>query len=341
MSLNVKNVYMSLYVRFLYWGEIMLTAPDFNKKQIVFIFANYGEKIAFGNDNLIVKDKDGKIKLQITCYRVFLVFVIGNCSITTVIIQRAKKFGIRFALMNPGFKLYSIIGAEKDGNFLLREKQYAYEGADIARHIIYNKIDNQIQTLKLIRNKTEFERDSIVTIKEYQSSLRDAYSLSEIMAYEGLASKRYFACQFCKCNWQGRQPRLKRDIINSTLDIGYTILFAFIEALLSCFGFDLYRGVLHRQFYMRKSLVCDLVEPFRCLIDDRIKHAYNLGQIKNDDFIIINGQYQLKWEESSKYVQFLIKPLIDRKEDIFTYILKYYRAFMKESEIENYPMFRR
>ena len=319
----------------------MLTAPDYNKKQIIFVFANYGEKISFGNDNLIVKDKDGKVKLQVTCYRLFLVYVIGNCSITTVIIQRARKFGIRFALMTSGFRLYAVIGAEKDGNYLLHEMQYSYQGIEIGRRIVYNKIESQISTLGLIRHKSDYEKESILQIKNYCSELEFACSIHEIMAYEGLASKCYFACQFSKCNWNGRQPRMKRDPLNSTLDIGYTLLFSMIEALLACFGFDLYKGVLHRQFYMRKSLVCDLVEPFRCLIDDSIKHAYNLGQIKQDDFMVINGQYQLKWEKSPQYVQFLIKPLLGRKDDIYKYVLGYYRAFMKGAEIDCYPLFRR
>lgn len=319
----------------------MITAPDFDKKQLIFVFANHGEKIAFGNDNLIVKNADGKIKMQVTCYRVFLVFVVGNCSITTVLLQHAKQFGIRIALMTSGFRLYAVIGAEKAGNYLLHEKQYNYSGIDIARYIVSNKIDNQIGTLKLIRAKSEYEKETIRKIKEYLDALQQAESINEIMAYEGLSSKLYFACQFSGCNWNGRQPRMKKDIINSTLDIGYTLLFSLIEAMLACFGFDLYKGVLHQQFYMRKSLVCDLVEPFRCLIDDAVKHAYNLGQIKADDFLLINGQFQLKWEHSSHYISFLIRPLLNRKGEIFDYIQGYYRAFMKGKSVESYPVFKR
>ena len=42
----------------------MMTLPDFEKKQIIFVFLNVGEKISFSNDNLVVKDKDDKTKLQ-------------------------------------------------------------------------------------------------------------------------------------------------------------------------------------------------------------------------------------------------------------------------------------
>lgn len=71
----------------------MFTAPDFIKKQIAFVFFNEGEKLAFSNDNLVVKNAQGKIKFQCTCYRLFIVFAVGHTSITSVLIQKAQKFG--------------------------------------------------------------------------------------------------------------------------------------------------------------------------------------------------------------------------------------------------------
>ena len=69
----------------------MITAPDFEKKQIFFVLFHEGEKMAFHNDNLVVKTSDGKIKFQITCYRLFIVYAVGHCSITSIIIQKAKN----------------------------------------------------------------------------------------------------------------------------------------------------------------------------------------------------------------------------------------------------------
>lgn len=163
--------------------------------------------------------------------------------------------------------------------------------------------------------------------------------LGELIGYEGPASKVYFKNHFNNIPWFGRQPRIKKDYINSVLDIGYTLLFTYIDALLSSFGFDTYCGVMHREFYMRKSLVCDLVEPFRTLIDHEVKKAVNLRQIQENDFAVINHQFRLKWSETEKYVRILMKPLIENKESIFCYIQAYYRAFMKDSPIELFPDF--
>lgn len=62
------------------------------------------------------------------------------------------------------------------------------------------------------------------------------------------------------------------------------------------FGFDVYAGVYHRLWFNRKSLICDLVEPFRCIIDRTVRTAYNRKQFTTKDFTIHKGEYRLKIE---------------------------------------------
>lgn len=154
-----------------------------------------------------------------------------------------------------------------------------------------------------------------------------------------MSSKLYFKAYFNNVLWTRREPRIKRDYINAALDIGYTILFSFVESILSCYGFDIYCGVMHRNFYMRKSLVCDIVEPFRILIDKAIHNAINLKQCKEKDFIIINNRYTLKWEKNSEYIKWLSAPLVDNKKEIHLYIQNYYRAFIRQKNIEEFPVY--
>ncbi len=319
----------------------MLTSPDFSKKQIVFVFCNEGEKLAIKNDNLIVKDINEKIKAQISCYRLFLIYVVGHCSLTSVFLQRAKQFGFFVVLMSSGFRINHFIGAEKEGNTLLKQNQYLYSDIGIAKHLVRNKIANQLQELKSIRYKNDMVKESIETLKTYLSSIEPCQKLCEILAYEGLSAKLYFRNFFQNVVWKGRQPRLKKDYINSALDMGYTMLFTFIDALLMGYGFDTFCGVLHRQFYMRKSLTCDIIEPFRVIIDHVVKKAISLQQIKEEDFLLLNQQYKLKWECNTKYAQIFLKEIILYKNDVFSYIQGYYRAFMKNLSPEQFPFWKR
>lgn len=138
-------------------------------------------------------------------------------------------------------------------------------------------------------------------------------------------------------NGIGRQPRVKRDKINLLLDIGYTILFNYLEGIMNIYGFDIYKGNLHREFYKRKSLICDIIEPFRPIVDYTIRKGYNLHQFDDYEYIISNGQYHLKWKDSENFTLIILKEIIKYKSQIFIFIQQYYRWFMKEKEIEYFP----
>ncbi|OQB16055.1 MAG: CRISPR-associated endonuclease Cas1 [Firmicutes bacterium ADurb.Bin193] len=316
-----------------------LTGTDFDKKQMLFLFAREGEHLSLQNDNVIIKDAEGKIKCQATCYRVFAIFVYGHISVTSALIQHAKKFGFTIVLSTTGFKLYEILGHRDVGNTLLRKKQYSYNSVDIAIHIVTNKILNQLNMLKSIRNKTDYTKEAIEILYEYIKKIKNVKDLYELQGYEGMASKIYFRNFYPPDIWRGRKPRIKFDMINALLDIGYTILFNFIESILSIYGFDLYVGVMHREFYMRKSLVCDIIEPFRVIIDKEVKKGINLKQFKEKDFIICNKRYILKWDKSPDYTSAFINAIMDYKTEIFLYIQMYYRCFVKNVDSSQFPVF--
>lgn len=317
----------------------MLNANDFSKKQIIFLFTNQGEKLSFSNDNVVVKDKEGKIKHQSTCYRLFMVCVVGNVSITSGLIQRSKKFGFSICLMTTTFRVYDVIGARMEGNTLLHRRQYEYDGNDIGCYIEKNKIKNQANTLRIIRAKNEFIKEGISLLDEFAEKLDKNVEYLGIMGIEGSAARVYFPRVFSNVNWKGRKPRIKNDYINTTLDIGYTMLFNIVDAILQVYGFDTYCGVFHKCFYMRKSLVCDIMEPMRPIIDYQVRKAINLGQCKIEDFEVYNNRWVLKYKNGPEYVKFLMKSILEYKEEIFIYIQSYYRYFMKRKSVSELPQF--
>ncbi len=317
----------------------MLNANDFKKKQIVFLFTNEGDKLSFLNDNIIVKNKEGGIKYQSTCYRLFMICVVGNISITSGLIQRSKKFGFSICLMTTTFKVYEILGARMEGNTLLRKHQYEYTENDIGRKIEQNKIKNQSQILKNIRGKNQIMKEGIELLDKMVVQLEQQLEYLEVMGIEGNAARVYFSRVFDNVDWKGRKPRIKNDYVNVTLDIGYTMLFNIVDAILQVYGFDTYYGVFHKCFYMRKSLVCDLMEPIRLVVDYQVRKSINLGQCKENDFEVINNRWCLKYKSNPQYIQFLMNAILEYKDDIFLYIQQYYRFFMKRKSVSEIPVF--
>ncbi len=315
----------------------MLTKPDFIEKKVILIFAQNKEKISFKNDNILITTPDGKIKFQLSCYNLFALFIVGNITLTSGIISRSKKFGFSIILFTPGFKVYSTINFTLEGNFLLHEKQYTTtKSNEIAKQLIINKITNQKDFLKKLRNKEL--KDSIKKLDETIDKLAaNNFDNYEIMGLEGTSAKIYFNRMFKEFNWQGRQPRVKRDKINLLMDIGYTVLFNYIEAILNIYGFDIYKGNLHKEFYKRKSLVCDIIEPFRPIVDYKIRKMINLQQIKEYKFTIYKGQFQLNWSDSNNFVTLILEEILQYKSNIFDFIQQYYRWFMKNEDITKFP----
>ena len=69
-------------------------------------------------------------------------------------------------------------------------------------------------------------------------------------------------------------------------------------------------------------------------LDYDIRKAVNLGQCKIDDFEQFDQRWGLKYKKNSDYIQFLMNSILEYKDDIFLYIQKYYRFFMKDRDGE-------
>ena len=320
----------------------MLSLPDFKYKQLaIHISGGSREKLRFRADNIIIEDESGKVIFQHSCHRMFALFIIGEATITTPAINYAVKFGFPIIIMNRNMKVVSRFNAAAEGNTLLRKKQYFSDQKhqlEIAKALIKLKISNQASLITQLRYLSEEDRKIRDLLLECDV---DSVSTSqELLGIEGNASKLFFSTYFRPLQWKRREPRCRLDINNFLLDIGYTYLFNFVEGMLSLYGFDLYCGVYHTFFYQRKSLVCDIVEPFRCIIDRRLRKAHNLGQIDCNDFFIQNHHYNLQWKSQQKYIRLFMKDIMEEKENIFIFCQSYYRWFIRDLAIEKFPQYK-
>ena len=320
----------------------MMSLPDFRYKQIiVHVAGGSGERLRFRADNIVLEDREGTVLVQHSCHRIFALFIIGEVSLTSVLVRQCSAFGFPIVLLGRNMRPIATIHCGAEGNTLLRMRQYrAGEewNLTIAKELIRQKIENQGRLVKALRHLSEEDKDALRVL----SSIRvdDARSTKELMGLEGTASRIFFASYFRPLGWKRREPRCKPDIPNLLLDIGYTYLFQFVAALLSLYGFDLYCGVHHRFFYQRMSLVCDIVEPFRCIIDRRLRKAHNLGQIDEKDFFFADDQWSLKWKNQTRYVQLFFRDILAEKEAMFVFCQRYYRWFVRGKPLSEFPKYR-
>jgi CRISPR-associated protein Cas1 len=257
---------------------------------------------------------------------------VGDISITSVLIEKCVKYGISLCLLKNNLELYAEIASRAEGNYLLRDKQYknSPEGElDLAKCVVRNKINNQLVLLRM-------EKKADAAIKgvenEVVAKIETVKDGQELLGIEGNMTKIFFQLYFSDLGWRRRMPRTKFDPYNVLLDIGYTFLFNYVDALLRLYGFDTYKGFYHKLFFQRKSLTCDIVEPLRCIIDRQLLKSFNLKQINERDFKVMSGRYVLEYSKSQKYAEIFLGAITNRKEEIFSYVKDFYRHIMNEEK---------
>lgn len=249
-------------------------------------------------------------------------------------IKQCQQYGVSLFLLKQNFLLYAALTAEASGNYLLRQKQYTRTtDFEIAKHLVFNKLYNQQILLNNFRNKKEKETCAFNLQKQIQKITES----KQLLGFEGTYTKIFFKNYFAEINWRRRLPRTKYDEINMLMDIGYTMLFNYIDALLSLYGFDSYKGVYHTLFFQRKSLACDIMEPFRSIIEKKILKSFRLKQIDEKDFTIRKGKYELSFENQKKYIRLFSDAIMNHNEAIFSYVRDYYYCIFNDAT--DYPIF--
>lgn len=316
----------------------MISLPDFKEKQVLFVnpAQEPGTHLRFLNDN-IVFEREGQVSNRVSVHRAFAIFIVGNLTLTTNFLNKAKEYGVSVFLLKSNFEVYGALCSVAEGHYMLRERQYGLTSDRefiMAKTLVKNKLENQRRAI-LARGMPSEER---MQIHEYFAKniglIASIKANEELLGLEGNCARYYFKHKFCQMGWKRRAPRTKEDINNFLLDWGYSLLFNFVDSLLRLHGFDTFKGFYHKLFFARRSLACDLIEPFRPLIDTAVVKMHNLNRINKKDFQFCNGQYILSPRRRAHYSQIFLQCLMDSREDIYNYIHGYYRYMMSDGEVD-------
>lgn len=322
----------------------MFSNKDIEFRTIFVINSMEGRAMRVSGGELLIEDTANKRTLtKFPFQKVLALFVIGQISITSPLIEKCRQYNVAIIVTKLSLRPVFFFTESAEANFLLRQKQHQLPNEDLTpgKAIVANKVVNQLALLSKLRGRISKRLQNTKDLcVETISAIPDVQEYDKLLSLEGNVAKNFFACYFEKFGWKSRNPRLKSDYINETLDIGYTILFNYVECFARMFGFDVYVGVYHRLWFKRKSLICDLMEPFRCIIDNTVRNALARGRIKEQDFEFVRKQWQLRRDVSVDYYRMFFEALIPFKNDLFRYIREYYRAFMLGKGYLDYPQFK-
>lgn len=222
------------------------------------------------------------------------VIVLGRVSVSADLVRYLASSGVGLMIATPtGRPLARLVGARGGGTAANRLAQYRAYGSErgvrLAKSVIAGKIANMVSNLKYYskarRMSPEVSRklyDAAEELKRLGNQLEAISSGSldeareEIMQVEGRASALYWEHMAYELSAWGFKGRLKRfdlekgeepDPANFCLNIAYNLLSGQLWRHTLSFGLDPYLGFLHVERPGRISLVFDLMEPFRPMVD--------------------------------------------------------------------------
>ena len=113
-----------------------------------------------------------------------------------------------------------------------------------------------------------------------ESSLLRSYtedvSEGDITNREGHAAKVYFNALFGKEFTRG-----VTDDINAALNYGYTVIMAMFSREITSSGYLTQLGIFHDNQFNHYNLACDIMEPFRILVD-RVVYSFGRGNFDRE-----------------------------------------------------------
>lgn len=169
--------------------------------------------------------------------------------------------------------------------------------------IVYHKIRSQAALLRKRGNPRH----------EKLTRYLDNIEFADATNREGHAAKVYFNALFGKDFSRGRD-----NAVNAALDYGYSLILSSVnKEVVSC-GYLTQLGICHRNEYNYFNLSCDIMEPFRVIVDEVVAEnmpevfdkdmKYSLLNIFNKKFVSGGGEYYFS-SAISIYTQNILKAL--------------------------------
>lgn len=217
----------------------------------------------------------------------------------------------------------------------IRRKQLEYSqderGLKLSLPWFVKKIENQLLILKRLKEKRPQKKDVFepveATLKECVHKLGMVEGTTEeqrgtIMGLEGTAGRVYFECLSkiipLDYRFSGRSRRPAKDGFNAMLNYSYGVLYSRVERALILAGLDPFVGFLHTDNYNKRSLVFDLIEPFRYIADKSTILFFTGRRVKKNFFRKVPGGIELAPDGRAA----LIANLNDRLDKTVKYPVK-------------------
>lgn len=217
---------------------------------------------------------------------------------------------------NPSSELVPFYGSHDTSMKLRKQIEWSKDAkAAIWTEIVADKIRKQSEVLRL------YEKDEYKMLNHYVEELQFGDSTNR----EGHAAKVYFNALF------GMDfTRTAENSVNAALNYGYGIILSSFNREVAANGYSTQLGLFHDNMFNQFNLGSDLMEPFRPLVDRKVKELHpdkfeheekmRILSILNEE-VVIGG----KREYVNNAIKIYCKSIFDALNDEDLSLIKFYR----------------
>ena len=264
-------------------------------------------KITYKNRFLVVKQENDEKYIHLSEIDTIIVDSI-SVSISAYLLKELadNKINIIFCdeKHNPFGEVVPYYSKHNTSKMIKEQIKWKASDKDkIWAEIVKNKIMNQALLLK----KTKSSKYKLIL--SYIDEVVDGDKTNR----EGHAAKVYFNALF-----GNGFVRNSDDTINAALNYGYAILLSTINKEIINNGYLTQLGIHHKNEFNEFNLTCDLMEPFRVVIDNFVYYNQERKldtEYKLDIVNILNGTF--KYQGKNHTLKDIIKMFVKNTLDIF------------------------
>ena len=316
----------------------------------ILVIEEFGTSVFKKYKRIVVFNKKKKIKEEISIKDLRTVIILTKLSISSELIKMLTESGISIIFCGYLGRPYAkISGVRIGGTPENRKRQYNLANSGdsglFVKKLIDAKIFNQLENIKYYAKSkriynTDYVLEKINTMESYLEKLNSIENekidlvRQKIMNIEALSAKEYF--EFISnvygkdLEFSGRDYR-SNDILNVLLNIGYNLISIWYWIFSEHFSLDPFEGYLHVERPGRLSLIYDLMEPIRPIID-RITLSFIF---KNN---LTNKEFQKnKYKIISEFKKYFISQLIYFKLELYN--KKFPLRYIIFKQIESFVSF--
>jgi CRISPR-associated protein Cas1 len=295
------------------------------------VINTFGASLRKQGDRFLVKAGDKEF--AVSAHKVQSILLTTGAALSTDAIELASAHNIDLVFLDRHGDPFARIWQPKMGSTAaIRRRQVEVadgpEGLAFVREWVQAKLRHQIEFLEELRHRRP-ESESVfgAPLATLQDCLTRVQGLTgnldeqrgTLLGLEGSAGRAYFAClgklvpEAYRFEGRSRQPA--RDEFNSMLNYAYGVLYSLVDKACICAGLDPFVGFLHTDNYNKKSLVFDLIEPFRILGDRAALLLFTGRRVLKEHFEAIPGGIALSKEGRA----FLLTSLNERLDKAVRY----------------------